>query len=295
MGLANTACSIFDANNICMKPLFAVAVLFFSIHSSAQYYFKDIIGTKESAELITNYRNNNVRSVVLNSYTINNTPIDNFSIRQEYMPAQQALRTITQTGFTGQSVLTSYIDGAGRVIKTTDSAEGIVNTSVYTYNNNGNLVSILITAGDSLAATQTDEHLWQYTAQNRISKMLRIKNRKDTAVVSFKLDEAGNVIEEQEKRRVSTEEPYYYYYDDQNRLTDIVRYNKKAGRLIPEQMIEYAASNQVIQRITIPQNSSQYLIWRYAYNEKGLRTKEVIFNKEKEQTGKVEYQYSFGN
>ena len=278
-----------------MKTIFVAAVLFFSLHASAQYYYKDIIGTKESADLILAYRNNKVRRVTLNSFTINNTPIDNFSIQQEFLPAQQALRTITHSAYTSPSFLTSYIDDQGRVIKTTDSANGIVNTTIYTYNSTGKLSVVAFTAGDTLTVTKTDDHLWQYDKQNSVSKMLRIKNKRDTAIISFKLDENGNIVEEQEARRALMEEPYYYYYDGSNRLTDIVRFNKKASRLLPEYMFEYGPTNQVIQRITIPQNSSDYLIWRYAYNEKGLRTKEVIFNKEKEQTGKVEYIYTFGN
>ena len=278
-----------------MKSILLLTCLFIFLSASSQYYYNDIIGTKESAGLITSYRNNKVHNITLRTYTINNTPLDNFSIQQEFIPAKQALRTITKTDYTSPSYLTSYIDAAGHVIKTTDSSNGVVNTSVYTYTANGNLSSIYITAGDSLSATQTDEHLWQYNAQQKISRMLRIKNGRDTATVTFKLDAAGNVIEEQEKRRAATDEPFYYYYDAANRLTDIVRYNAKARKLLPEYMFEYSEAGQVIQRITVPQNSSQYLIWRYAYDSKGLKTKEVIFNKEKEQTGKVEYEYTYGN
>ena len=77
--------AIFDANNILMKTFIAVAVLLFSIKSPAQYFYKDIIGTRESAELINSYKNNKVRTVALNSYTINNTPINNFSIPYMYI------------------------------------------------------------------------------------------------------------------------------------------------------------------------------------------------------------------
>ncbi len=278
-----------------MKAIFFATLIFFSIRSSAQYYYKDIIGTKESAELLTNYGTNKVQSVTLKTYTVNNTPLDNFLVRQEFLPAQRALRTTTKSEFSNPSYLTSYTDASGRVIKTTDSSEGMVNTSIYSYNNTGKLASILITNGDSLVATQTDEHLWQYDAQGRISRLLRIKNKNDTAYIVFKLDAAGNVIEEQETHYGIKPEPFLYYYDDKNRLTDIVRYNKKAARLLPEYMFEYSSANQVIQRYTIPQNSSQYLIWRYQYNDKGLKTKEAIYNKQKELTGKVEYQYSFAN
>ena len=58
-------------------------------------------------------------------------------------------------------------------------------------------------------------------------------------------------------------------------------------------MFEYSPANQVIQKITVPSNSDNYLIWRYQYNGQGLKTKEVIYNKQKQLTGKIEYAYSF--
>jgi hypothetical protein len=278
-----------------MKTLLSALVCFLTFSASAQYYYKDIIGTKESSELVETYRKNNVQAVSLKSYTINNTPIEGLSVQQEFSPAVQTLRTTTKTDYLPASFLTTSFDENGRVLKTTDStAVGFVNTTVYKYNSAGQVASILTTFGDTMATLRTDEHIWQYTAQNRISRMLRVKNSKDTSVVQFKLDDAGNVIEEQETVRFLKEEPVYYYYDNKNRLTDIVRYNKKAARLLPEQMFEYATNNALVQRTTVPQNSDNYLIWRYGFNEKGLRTREEIFNKQKELTGKVVYTYTFG-
>lgn len=277
-----------------MKTLFSLVVSFLCFSASAQYYYKDIVGTKESSQLIDAYRKNNVQAVTLKSYTIDNTPIENLGVQQEFSASVQTLRTMTKTDYLPASYLTTYFDEASRVLKTTDSAAGgFVNTTVYRYNDAGLLTSLSTSFGDSLASLQSDEHIWQYDAQNRVSRMLRIKNRKDTSVINFKLDEAGNVIEEQETVRFLKEEPVYYYYDAKNRLTDIVRYNKKAARLLPEQMFEYATNNLLVQRTTIPQNSSNYLIWRYSFNDKGLRTKEEIFDKEKELTGKVLYSYTF--
>ncbi len=60
-------------------------------------------------------------------------------------------------------------------------------------------------------------------------------------------------------------------------------------------MFEYSPVNQVIQKITVPANSDKYLIWRYQYNAQGLKIKEVIYDKNKDLSGKVEYQYSFAN
>lgn len=276
-----------------MKTLLSAVVLFLSFTASAQYYYKDIVGAKESSELISNYQKNGVQNVTMKSYTINNTPMDGLSVEQVFSPATKTLLTITRNEYLPPSYLTTYFDESGRTVKTTDSTAGILNTTTYQYNNQGQLERILTQFGDSLAALQTDDHVWQYDGQGRISKMLRIKNGKDTSVVSFVLDNTGNVVEEQETRRFIKEEPFYYYYDAKNRLTDIVRFNKKASRLLPEQMFEYSVNNRLVQRTTIPQNSDQYLIWRYRFNERGLKTREEIFNKEKELTGKVEYSYSF--
>jgi hypothetical protein len=37
-----------------------------------------------------------------------------------------------------------------------------------------------------------------------------------------------------------------------------------------------------------------YNIWRYIYDSKGLKTKEALFDKEQQLSGKIEYSYTFG-
>jgi YD repeat-containing protein len=278
-----------------MKACCSAVILFLSLSASAQYYYKDIVGLKESTSLIEGYRQNKVQSVTLKTYTVNNTPIDNLQVQQIFSPATKTLLTVTKTDYQPASYLTTVFDEAGKVIRITDSTAEHVNTVTYRYNGQGQISNITTQVGDQLAALQTDEHIWQYNSQNQISKMLRIKNGRDTSVVMFKLDEKGNVIEEQETRRFIKEEPFQYYYDAKDRLTDIVRYNKKASRLMPQQMFEYSIRNHVIQRTTIPENSSDYLVWRYRFDSNGLKTREEIYNKQKELTGKVEYLYTFNN
>ena len=91
----------------------------------------------------------------------------------------------------------------------------------------------------------------------------------------------------------------YYFYDDQHRLTDITRYNVKADRLLPDFMFTYDDNNQVIQRITVVSSARipDYFTWRYGYDAKGLKTKEVLYGKKKDSgddlKGKIEYSYSF--
>jgi hypothetical protein len=276
-----------------MKTLLLLLFSLFAASSQAQYYYKDIIGAKETADLIKNYRNNKVTRVVLTSYDEENTKNDDFYVEQAY--SNQVLKTITRSGVTDQSILISYTDANGNVIRTVDSSETMISTSTYNYTPDGQLLSVVSNSTDSSHKTsQTEEHLWEYNS-GRISRMLRIKDKKDTAYITFKFDDKGNVAEEQSTRKGISSEPVYYYYDNNNRLTDIVRYNNKAKRLLPEYLFEYSPANQVIQKITVPANSSDYLIWRYQYDNKGLKIKEAVYNKQKQLTGKIEYQYQFGS
>lgn len=278
-----------------MKTLFAVTLLLTSFCSYGQYYYKDIIGTKETEQLINTYQANKVSRVVVNSYDADGTRSDDFLVEQQFAPAAHTLTTITRSDVTDASVLTSYINADGRVIKTVDSSENMVSTTLYQYDNNGLLTSVISTSIDSAhGLSEKEAHLWQYDAGKAV-KMLRIKNDKDTTFVTLKLDDKGNVIEEQSIRNNQKNQPVYYYYDSKGRLTDIVRYSNKAKRLLPEYMFEYSPADRVIQKITVPANSSDYLIWRYQYNDKGLKTKEAVYNKQKQLTGTVQYQYQFGS
>jgi YD repeat-containing protein len=191
------------------------------------------------------------------------------------------------------STLFTYADENGNIIKTVDSTGVVVNTTTYSYDAAGNLTLVTISSSDT-TINESEQHIWQWK-NGKPLKMLRIKNKRDTVYVDFKLDENGNVSEETETRQRTTSRPYYYYYNENNQLTDVVRYNDRAKQLLPEYMFEYSASNQVIQKITVPSNNSDYLIWRYQYNPQGLKTKEVVYSKydKKNPMGKIEYQYSF--
>jgi hypothetical protein len=278
-----------------MKSFLVFSFLLILLTANSQYYYKDIRGTKETADLIKSYRNNKVSRVLLNSYDAENTKSDDFYVEQIFSLPNQFLRTTTRSGVTNESVLVSFTDASGNVIKTIDSSETIITTSIYNYNDKGMLQSVISSSADTAhSINQTEEHRWEYE-NDKIVRMLRIKDKMDTAYISFKSDDKGNVIQEQSVRKGITSEPVYYYYDSNNRLTDIVRFSNKAKRLLPEYLFEYSPSNQVIQKITVPANSSEYLIWRYQYDEKGLKIKEAVFDKHKQLTGKIEYIYQFGS
>jgi YD repeat-containing protein len=263
--------------------------------SGAQYYYKDIIGTRETAELMKTYQANKVNRVVLSSFDAKNTKSEDFFVEQKYLPATRTLQTITRSGVSNESILLSYINDAGQVVQTVDSSETLVSRTEYQYDGSGQLVAVVSTSTDALKQSSlTEAHYWQYEG-SKPKRMLRVKNGVDTTVIDFNLDAKGNVIEETSTRKGVRSEPVQYYYDEQNRLTDVVRYNPKARKLLPEYMFSYSDNNQLIQKITVPAHSSDYLIWRFRYDEKGLKTKEAVYNKQKQLTGTIEYQYSFGS
>lgn len=278
-----------------MRSLLLAAVLFISLSSSAQYYYKDIVGTKESSGLIKSYIKNKVGRVMLTSYDADNVKSDNFLVQQEFFANTNTLKTITATGENREnaSVLYSYADADGNIIKTVDSSGIVVSTTVYNYDASGNLNSVSISSSDT-TSSESEQHIWQWE-NDRPVRMLRIKNKADTTYIDFKTDENGNVTEETEAHKNYQSKPYYYYYNENNQLTDIVRYNERAKQLLPEYMFEYSASGQVIQKITVPSNNSDYLIWRYQFNPQGLKVKEVVYTKHDKRNpiGKIEYLYSF--
>jgi hypothetical protein len=117
-------------------------------------------------------------------------------------------------------------------------------------------------------------------------------NGTDTTIVRFVTDEKGNIAEEHSVRNKTELPTVYYYYDEGNRLTDIVRYNPKAQRLLPDYIFEYDGGGRPASMLIVPeQGVSEYQKWIYEYNEKGLKIKESCFNRRKEFLGSIGYEY----
>jgi hypothetical protein len=279
-----------------MKSFLFAFVFLIALNSSAQYYYKDIIGTRESSETIKNYRKNKVSRVLLNSYDGENVKDDKFYVEQQFSSASGSLTTTTHTETSDESILRTFADANGNVMRTIDSNNLLVSETHFVYNAAGQLQSVWSQSADSgRTSLELEEHLWEWKG-DQPTRMLRIKNKVDTSIINFKLDEAGNVSEEQEIVKGKFKQPYLYYYNAKNQLTDIVRYSPRAKQLMAEYMFEYSPSSQVIQKITVPSNTNDYYIWRYQYNAQGLKTREAVYSKydKKVPMGKIEYVYSFG-
>src|SRR5688572_25941376 len=117
-----------------MKSILVLTLIFLGHAAHSQYYYKDVIGTRETTEMMQVYMNNKVSRVLLTSYDADNTKSDNFFVEQEFISSTQTLKTSTKNGDADPTILLSWIDASGRVIKTLDSTIAFKSTSVYQYN-----------------------------------------------------------------------------------------------------------------------------------------------------------------
>lgn len=257
--------------------------------ASAQYYFNDIITTRQTNKQYKLLKDNNIQTVTAKSFEADGSLTEGFLLTQEISDGASVITTTTEHTGTDKTIsISNYTNN--KIKKTVDSIPNIKSTTTYTYNNN-DLSSITnITVDEFMNNSSTEMHQWFY--ENNIpAKMLRIKNNVDTTTILFKKDSSGNITEEYWVRNGRRIETYLYYYDDNNYLTDIVRFNLKAGRLLPDFTFEYDSKGTITQLIQVPQGSDDYLIWKYVYNPNGLKQKELCYNKLNRPVGRIEYAY----
>ena len=276
-----------------MKVWISLIVAFLSIHTlNAQYYYKDIILTQQTARQLGQFKLQKIRAVKVNSFDGNGMPVEDFEVSQTLNPGFTAITTTTKSAAAGEAELVSQFDEQGRLSKTVDTSDGASSTSIYQYNEKGQLTSFQNASVSAGQGREAEVHLWYYNTAGQPERMVKIKNDLDTTIIGFVIDEKGNVVEENASRKGQKLPSVYYYYDDQNRLTDIVRYNNKAQRLLPDYVFEYNDRGWLRSMIVVPEGSDDYQRWVYQYNEQGLKMKETCLNKKKQTLGRVEYVYN---
>jgi YD repeat-containing protein len=275
-----------------MKKLPFLFLLLFYFAASSQYYYKDIVAAADITRLMKTYTTNDIKKITAKGITPEGGAASEFS---EVGEINGTTLKVTTNNNKAISTLKYSFNDRGLLISSVDSAINVKSTSTYTYDANGKIISISNSATDADSSgdfSQTEVHQYIYK-DGKLDKMWRIINKKDSLEVRFGTDEHGNVIEERNFRRGVLADPIYYYYDDRNRLTDIVRFNYKANRLLPDYLFEYDDNDRVIQKITTTSgNNLGYLTWRYLFDEKGLKTKEALFNKDKQLQGRIDFSYN---
>jgi transglutaminase-like putative cysteine protease len=258
----------------------------------AQYYYKDLVTTRQNEVRWSLYKDNRVKSVRLSSFERDGSPAGGFIGDQEV--SGDHLTTHTKATGNAESWIIASYTPQGLTGKITDTSDTYRSVSDYQHDTGGRLQSILNTSIETdNHLRDVEQHIWSYDASGKPAAMLKIKNANDTTFVRFVLDEKGNVAEERAVRNKTDLPAIYYYYDTDNRLTDIVRYNGKSKRLLPDNIFEYGDDGKLSSMLVVPDGSNDYLKWLYEYNDKGLKIKESCFGRQKELLGRIEYQYSY--
>jgi YD repeat-containing protein len=275
-----------------MPRLFAVAILLLTAANlQAQYYYQDILTPQNTSRNYQLLRRAGITRVVAQAHDADGTPTENFSIEQEIKKSSNELVTRSYSDITGSSFMVTTFNQIGLPTMVTDSANNIVNQIMYNYNAKGSLMSITSYSfepnfRDTLVETRT--YIYK---DNQPVSMIKVKTGGDTTEVRFLPDENGKPGTEQWWKKGRKLETWYYYYDKAGNLTDVVRYNDRANRMLPDYTFEYNAQGQLTQQIIFKSGSNQYRIWQFAYDNRGLRTSETVMNKQRQPEGRIVYQY----
>ncbi|MBC7651082.1 MAG: hypothetical protein H7101_04970 [Deinococcales bacterium] len=276
-----------------MRLVLLCFTVFFTSICFGQYYYYDVVSNTLSNQQFKLIKQAKVKKIQAISYDPNGEITQGFTIEQELSPDFR--RSITNTILTDNtnSILTITYEN-NRIKKTVDVNHKVETSNSFIYNDKGLLVNITSNTSDTaVKATSNEVHLWSYNVTNQPTVLQKIKNKTDTTIVNFVYDEKGNVGEERWKRKGRILETYYYYYNDKNLVTDIVRFNSRSKQLLPDFLYEYDDKNRIIKMTQITNGGSNYFIWMYTYNDKGLKQAETCYNKQKQLLGKVNYRYEY--
>jgi hypothetical protein len=285
-----------------MKILLLTLSLMTTVAVPAQFYYNDIIATQESSRQMKALTDNKVRTVSATGYDENGTRTTDFTEVQEVRENGALLKTSVIRSLV-KTVRYSRFDSQGRLVSMTDSSAGAESITRYEYDAAGRITRVINDSKDPVNEISRQEaHNWTWNSNGRPEKMWRIINQSDSLEVRFIPDEKGNPGEEVSYKRGRETDRVYYYFDEEQRVSDIVRFNKKVKKLLPENILSYDDNGRLIQVMSsAPADKYGKITWvsyqslRYLYDEKGLKIAEVMFNGDQEQTGRIKYSYTFGN
>ena len=267
-------------------------ILFGSNQLQAQYYYNDLLANIQTHKQYKLLRALKVKKITATAQeSANSTP--ETLLTQEISTDGKLIiiYTYQQNGKTSRTT-TQY--EMGKLKKSESNNKGVESSTLYSYNETGLPALIQSTTKDTFLSSITGEaHQYYYKQDGSPDYAYVIRNQSDTILVNFTTDNQKLVLEETWTRRKKEIEKYYYYYNEKQQLTDIVRFNSKLNKLLPDFVYTYNESGYIIQMIQVPRTSNNYITWKYIYNDKGLKTTETCSNKEKKLLGTVGYSYEY--
>src|ERR1700750_551866 len=171
-------------------------LLLVALTLNAQYYYKDILLSRQNQDNWKAFHDKKVREVSIQSIDANNEQTPDFVCVQKVASDFGSISTFTKSTNVPASTLTAYYDQSGKMIRTVDTSDTYKSTTEYTYNENGQVSTLLNNSveTDNQIVT-TEKHIWIYDG-TALKKMIKIKGGTDSTWVSFVKDDKGNIVEE---------------------------------------------------------------------------------------------------
>ncbi len=273
-----------------IKSMAAIIFVTFSLSVSGQYYFKDILSSKQATKDILQFKENKVRSIKIKSFEDDGLPSDGFFAERKISKDYRKSEFFTRSNVSGKSMLTTIFDGKGNLLVSSDSSEIAATRTSYIYDEDGRIKKIstsLRSSDDDFVNEILEEHIYIYEEEFLPTKMIRVKNKRDSIIILFLHDENNNISIEKDTKSGSK---YYYYYDEKSRLTDIAHSNEFKQKVLSDYIFEYNGAGLLTQMTTTEEGGNDYYIWKYTYDN-GLRSSEKIFSKERKLLGRIEYEF----
>ena len=273
-----------------------LASLFLARQSMAQFYYQDLISTKLTNAKQKLLETDGVKRVVIRSLNPGGEPNASFRCEENIDKYYRKTTASTKSMETGVSNLTSLFDDSGRIISSEDSSSSSLNITTYKYDERGNLIQVTVrSSAGSLEDTTafSESHLYYYDGTGVVDSMVRKKNGRYYSRVRFVKDSSGNITSEQEFIDGHNLPPFYYKYSPAGNLTDIVKFNPAAGKMLATRMFDYNHYGQQTDMTTVLSDTKGYTLWKNYYNEKGLLTREECFQNGADLLGIISYLYEF--
>jgi hypothetical protein len=274
-----------------MRAILTFVCLTVFTTSYSQYYFNDIVSMQTGNEHYKSLRTQKIKKIKASSFEADNSPTEGFLLEEDIsMDGKKIVLTTALSG--GKQSTTTRTYELSKLKRIQAFSNNIETRTDYFYDAKGLVQKIQFTTTDTaMKYISTEVHEWLYNETGQPVSMLKIKNKTDSTSIEFVKDEKGLIVEEKWKKKARTLETYYYYYDAGNHLTDIVRFNNRLRKLIPDFQYEYDTNGRMSQMTQFSISSASYIIWKYTYNDKGLKLSEEGFDKEKKLVGRIVYSY----
>ena len=131
---------------------------------SAQYYYKDIIISKQAGTELSILKEQKIKTVKINSFENDGLPSEGFFGEKKISKDYTKVATMTRSDITGPSLFSSFFKNS-LLYKTIDSSQIAVSTSTYEYNEKNNIVkttSVIKSNDDDFANEIIEEHIYIY-------------------------------------------------------------------------------------------------------------------------------------